>query len=128
MCDGIDLNLGCPQDVARRGGYGAFLMPRDHWSRIAAMVTAIHTQCRVPITCKVRLYDDGLEASLQYYEMLQAAGASLLTIHARTREQRTRTPADWTMLRAIKHSGRIHIPIVANGDLYAWQDIQDCLR
>jgi tRNA-dihydrouridine synthase 1 len=80
QCDGIDLNLGCPQEVARRGGYGAFLMDQQHWPLLHDMVSTLHRHCRVPVTCKVRLFDD-LETSLKYYEMLQSAGASLLTIH-----------------------------------------------
>jgi hypothetical protein len=54
----------------------------------------------------------------------------MLTIHGRTREQKAELtgPADWpTIGKAVKLLGH-RIPILANGSIQDWNDVQECLR
>ena len=51
-CDGVDLNLGCPQRIAKRGNYGAFLM--DDLETVRAMVETLAKNLTVPVTVKAR--------------------------------------------------------------------------
>ena len=51
-CDGVDLNLGCPQRIAKRGNYGAFLM--DDLERVRALVETLAKNLSVPVTVKAR--------------------------------------------------------------------------
>merc|ERR1711939_175947 len=46
-CDAIDINMGCPQDIARRGQYGSFLLEKPEICE--AMVRAMSTQSSVPV-------------------------------------------------------------------------------
>ena len=38
-CDAVDINLGCPQRIARKGKYGAFLM--ENMDLIESLVTTL---------------------------------------------------------------------------------------
>ena len=52
-CDAIDLNLGCPQRIAKRGRYGAFLM--DDQPLVARLISHLAANLKVPVTAKVGL-------------------------------------------------------------------------
>lgn len=97
----FDLNLGCPQDIAKRGKYGSYL--QEHWSTIAALISTLHQQLDIPITAKIRVFEDR-EKTIAYAKMIEAAGAQVLTVHGRLREQRGHKTglADWDIIRRIK--------------------------
>jgi tRNA-dihydrouridine synthase 1 len=84
-CDAVDINLGCPQDIAKRGHYGSFL--QDEWDLIYKLINTLHTNLSVPVTAKFRVFPS-LEKTVEYAKMLERAGAQILTCHGRMREQR----------------------------------------
>ncbi|THU98948.1 Dus-domain-containing protein [Dendrothele bispora CBS 962.96] len=124
-CDAVDINLGCPQDIAKKGRYGAFLM--DDWDLIYKLINTLHTNLSIPVTAKFRVFPT-VEKTVEYAKMLERAGAQILTCHGRLKEQRGQASglADWSKIRAVKEA--VSVPVFANGNILFQSDIEDCLR
>jgi len=123
-CDEVNLNLGCPQGIARRGRYGAFLLTETEL--LEDIVSTLHKNLKVPVTCKIRLLST-LEATIELAQRLEAAGCAILTVHGRTKEQKKLMTGavDWHAIRAIKEA--VGIPVIANGGIETLEDVERCL-
>ncbi|TKY55681.1 tRNA-dihydrouridine(16/17) synthase of NAD(P)(+) [Spatholobus suberectus] len=124
-CDYVDINLGCPQRIAKRGNYGAFLM--DNLPLVKSLVEKLAVNLQVPVSCKIRLFPN-LEDTLKYARMLEEAGCMLLAVHGRTRDEKDgkKFRADWKAIRAVKNA--VRIPVLANGNIRHMDDVRDCLE
>lgn len=122
--DEINLNIGCPSERVQSGAFGAFLMREPEL--VAQCVAAMKARVTLPVTvkCRIGVDDQAPEALFDFANVMVAAGAYALIVHARKawlkglspRENREVPPLDYALVRALK---RRHpaLPIVLNGGL-----------
>jgi tRNA-dihydrouridine synthase 1 len=126
-CDAVDLNFGCPQGIARKGHYGAFLLSeRD---LLESIVRRLDTSLAVPVTVKMRLVNkQDLQDTINLASALEAAGASVVCLHGRTKEEKGQHQkgCDWDAIAAVRR--RIGVPMIANGGVRTYDDATRCLE
>jgi tRNA-dihydrouridine synthase C len=120
----IDLNFGCPARTVNRHDGGATLL--QYPDRIRAIVAAVRraVPAKLPVSAKLRLGWDEMDAIHANAERAAEGGADWLTIHARTKAQGYRPPAYWGPLGEVR--ARLRIPVVANGEIWTVEDLRRC--
>lgn len=112
--DYIDLNFGCPIDVMVRRGIGAAALKRP--KRLADMVAAARAATDLPLLVKLRAgWSEKKINAVELARTAEAEGADALCVHGRTREQRYRRDADWSVIGAVAEA--VGIPVLGNGDI-----------
>jgi tRNA-dihydrouridine synthase 1 len=60
LADAVDLNLGCPQDRAREGLFGSYLLDKKHWPLVFECVSSMSAtlkRFKLPLHCKIRIIE-----------------------------------------------------------------------
>lgn len=117
---GIDINMGCPdKTVVKNGCCSAFILPENR--NLACEVIAavkLGVAGKIPVSVKTRLGFN--EVDYSWHELLLQQKVNMLTIHARTRKEMSKVPADWTKLQEIVRLRNTISPstlLVGNGDV-----------
>lgn len=115
----IDINMGCPVRKIVSNGEGSALM-RDV-PLAAAIVEATVRATSLPVTVKIRAgWDRESVNAPELARAVEAAGASLVCVHARTREQMYAPGIDLGVIEAVKRA--VTIPVIGNGDITSAED------
>ncbi|HTO07835.1 MAG TPA: tRNA-dihydrouridine synthase family protein [Myxococcota bacterium] len=120
----VDLNFGCPAKGAIAGCAGSALL-RDPLA-LEKVVRAVVDAVDVPVTAKIRAGWDDASRVEELARAAEAGGASLLTVHCRTRAEAYCPEVDWTRIaRAVR---AVSIPVCGNGGIASHSDLERLRR
>lgn len=116
----IDINMGCPVQKALRHNYGVALMGDSKYAADVVRMTV--SAGSLPVSVKLRAVEQNDLSKLEdFVQALISGGASWLTLHPRTAEQKRRGKADWSQIAWLKK--KILVPLIGNGDVQTQEDV-----
>lgn len=121
----LDINMGCPVPKIVKNGEGAALMKDPNLA--GKLVEAVVAKTSKPVTVKMRIgWDKDHVNVVEMAKTVEAAGASAVAVHGRTREQYYTGVADWGQIGMVKAS--VRIPVIGNGDVFSAEDAIQMMR
>lgn len=120
----VDINFGCPAKTVNRHKGGCVLMrePELMYGITAAVRRAVPDH--VPVTAKMRLGYDDRSMAVACGQALEAAGASEIVIHARSKVDGYKPPAYWEEIAKVRDAVSTHV--IANGEIWTVADYWRC--
>ena len=114
IADIIDINLGCPAPKVVKNGDGSKLLLNPEL--IGEIVSEVVKKAKHPVSVKIRKgWDSEHIVAEEVAKIVEKAGASMITIHGRTREEFYSGKADLEIIKKVKKS--VNIPVIGNGDI-----------
>lgn len=120
----IDLNFGCPAKTVNRHRGGSVLL--DEPEVVHQLVKAVRDAVpqHIPVSAKMRLGYMDRNYTLDNAHAIEDAGASWVTVHARTKAEGYTPPAYWEQLAPIQAALKINV--IANGEIWNNRDAKQC--
>ena len=123
---GIDINFGCPSKTVNNSDGGSVLLREP--KRVGDIIKAVRDAVdpSIAVTAKIRLGFSNGDLLEEIVQNVIDGGASELAIHARTKEDRYKPPAYWSLVKGV--SDKIKIPLIINGEIWTADDAVKALK
>jgi tRNA-dihydrouridine synthase B len=123
--DIVDLNFECPVRRLLNRGEGGALMADP--AALARIVRAVVRAVSIPVTLKIRSGpDDEHETAVEVARRAEAAGATAVSVHARSVAQGYVGSPDWNVVGRVKQA--VALPVIGSGGIRAAADAVALLR
>lgn len=125
--DGIDINMGCPDQGVEKQGAGACLIKSPSLAR-EILAAAKEGSRGLPVSVKTRLGYSKKGEMEKWLEAVASESPAAITVHGRTRLEKRKGKADW---EAIVEAGRMikdvdrDIVVLGNGDIASKEEGED---
>lgn len=121
--DVVDINMGCPVNKIYSNGEGSKLMENPD---LAEKIVSECVKSGKTITVKFRagIYEKQLLA-LDFAKRLEGAGASLITVHGRTKEGLYSGKVHFDEIEKVKNA--VKVPVIANGGIFTVEDANEMI-
>ncbi|WP_374252914.1 tRNA-dihydrouridine synthase [Acinetobacter brisouii] len=120
----IDLNFGCPAKTVNRHRGGSILLDEPDVVHILVKAVRDAVPTHIPVSAKMRLGYLDENHTMDNAHAIEDAGASWLTVHARTKADGYTPPAYWEKIRPIREALKINV--IANGEIWNYQHAKAC--
>ena len=117
--DILDINMGCPVKKVLKQEAGSKMLLDVN--KIYEMVKTLVDISPIPVSCKIRAgWDHQNINCVEIAKAIEKAGASLITIHGRTRSDLYGGKVNLDFIKMVKDA--VKIPVIGNGDIKSIDD------
>lgn len=121
--DLIDLNMGCPVPKIVKNGEGSALLENVP---LAEKIVEECVKSGKRISVKFRIGVGGKKFAAEFAKRMAGAGACMLTVHGRTREEMYAGSPDFREIASVKNA--VSVPVIANGGIFTEEDAENMLQ
>lgn len=114
FADILDINMGCPAPKVVKNGDGSKLLL--DLKKVEEIVTEVVKSSKVPVSVKIRKgWNEENIVAKEAAWIIEKAGASMITIHGRTRAEFFAGDVDLESIKEVKET--VKIPVIGNGNI-----------